>query len=99
MRVGQGSGAFYGYNYICCPDRMNIGQTDGDTVSASTPDKPSLLLEIKTERPRSLEKAIHAILQRRGRKVAGGGEEWFQTTRDEILAIWRFIDATNKVTE
>jgi len=85
---------------------MNIGQTDGDTIeriyaqiSASTPDKPSLLLEIKTERPRSLEKAIHAILQRRGRKVAGGGEEWFQTTRDEILAIWRFIDATNKVTE
>jgi uncharacterized protein (DUF1330 family) len=38
-------------------------------------------------------------LQRRGRKVAGGGEKWFQTTRDEILAIWRFIDATNKVTE
>jgi hypothetical protein len=106
VRVGGGSGTVYGYSYICCPDRMNIGQTDGDTVeriyaqiSTSTPDKPLLLLEIKTERPRSLEKAIHAILQRRDRKVAGGGEEWFLTTRDEILAIWRFIDATNKVTE
>jgi hypothetical protein len=30
-------------------------------------------------------------LETRGRKIAGGGTEWFKATRDEILAIYQFI--------
>jgi hypothetical protein len=30
-------------------------------------------------------------LETRGRKIAGGGTEWFKVTRDEVLAIYEFI--------
>lgn len=97
-RVGKGSGVVYGYGYHCCPDRLKIGYTDGDTVQriaaqigTGTPDKPTLLLEIKTDQCRSLERAIHATLEVRGRKIAGAGAEWFVTSRNEVLAIYQFV--------
>jgi hypothetical protein len=31
-------------------------------------------------------------LETRGCKIAGGGAEWFKATRDEILAIYEFIN-------
>lgn len=34
---------------------------------------------------------IHDVLETRSRKSAGGGAEGFKTSRDEILAIYRFI--------
>jgi hypothetical protein len=57
----------------------------------STPDKPVLLVEIKTNQCRALERAIQATLETRGRKIAGGGTEWFKASRDEVLAIYDFI--------
>lgn len=97
-RVGMGSGVVYGYGYPSCPDRLKIGYTEGDTVQriaaqigTGTPDKPTLLLEIETDQCRSLERAIHATLETRGRKIEGAGAEWFVTSRDEVLAIYQFV--------
>jgi hypothetical protein len=98
FRTGEGGSAVYAYGYGCCPDRLKVGYATGDTVQriadqigTSTPDKPVLHIEIKTDDCRALERAIHAVLRVRGRKIAGGGDEWFRATRDEIIAIYRFI--------
>jgi hypothetical protein len=40
-------------------------------ISTSTPDKPVLSLEIRTHDCGSLEKAIHATLEYRGKKISG----------------------------
>lgn len=97
-REGDGSGSLYAYGYRCAPDRLKIGITDGDTIQriadqiwTSTPYRPVLLLEIKTNRCRSLEKAIHGVLEARGKKVIGGGAEWFRVTRQEVVDIYRFV--------
>lgn len=90
-RKGAGPGSVYAYGYRCAPDRMKVGYTDGDTIeriaaqiTTSTPDKPVLFFEMRTDRSRALERALHAILVYRGKKVTGGGDEWFLTTVDEI---------------
>jgi T5orf172 domain len=89
-----GAGIVYAYGYRCCEDRLKVGFTEGNTVQriaaqigTSTPDKPVLLIEIKTDQCRALERAIQATLETRGRKIPGGGAEWFKASRDEILAI------------
>jgi T5orf172 domain len=93
-----GAGIVYAYGYRCCEDRLKVGFTEGNTVQriaaqigTSTPDKPVLLIEIKTDQCRALERAILATLETRGRKIPGGGAEWFKASRDEILAIYQFI--------
>jgi T5orf172 domain len=97
-RKGEGAGIVYAYGYRCCEDRLKVGFTEANTVQriaaqigTSTPDKPVLLIEIRTDQCRALERAIQATLETRGRKIAGGGTEWFKATRDEILAIYQFI--------
>jgi hypothetical protein len=101
LRLGEGSGFLYAYGYGCAPDRLKIGMTTTDTVqhiaaqiSTGTLDKPLLKLEIKTARPSKLEDAIHAVLDYRGRRVTGGGKEWFLTSRDELIDIYKFITGT-----
>jgi hypothetical protein len=98
VRLGEGQGIVYAYGYRCAPDRLKIGLTTGDTVerivgqiSTSTPDKPILLLEIRTHDCNSLERALHAILEYRGAKIVGGGNEWFRASRDDVVAIYRTI--------
>lgn len=98
LRLGQGDETVYAYGYRCAPDRLKVGLTTGDTVprivaqiSTSTPDKPVLLLEIRTHDCASLERAIQAILEYRGYKIAGGGKEWFKASRDEIVSIYHLI--------
>jgi hypothetical protein len=101
IREGEGSGTLYAYGYRCAPDRLKIGSTESDSVQriaaqifTSTPDKPVLLVEIKTHACRALEKAMHGILETRGKKVIGGGDEWFKATREEVLEVYRFIRST-----
>jgi hypothetical protein len=55
-RLGDGEGVVYAYSYACCPDRLKVGSTELDTVQriaaqigTGTPDKPVLLIEIKTD--------------------------------------------------
>ena len=98
VRKGEGAGIVYAYGYRCCEDRLKVGLTEANTVQriaaqigTSTPDKPVLLVEIKTNQCRALERAIQATLETRGRKIAGGGTEWFKASRDEVLAIYDFI--------
>ena len=98
IRLGDGKQTLYVYGYRCAPDRLKIGITEGDTVqriaaqiSTSTPDKPVLLVEIKTNDCRALEKAMHGILQVRGYKVSGGGAEWFLARVEDVLDIYRFV--------
>lgn len=98
IRLGDGPTFVYAYGYRCAPDRLKIGLTVGDTVqritaqiSTGTPDKPVLLLEIRTHDCSSLERAIHAILEYRGTKIAGAGQEWFKVNREEVVAIYRFV--------
>src|SRR5206468_1219703 len=78
----QGASAVYVYGYSCCPDRLKLGYASGDVVqriadqiTTSTPDKPVLHIEIRTDDYRALERAIHAVLRVRGKKIVGGGDE------------------------
>lgn len=94
VRRGEGLKTVYAYGYRCAPDRLKIGLTEDDTVEriaaqigTSTPDKPVLLLEIKTHECGALERAIHAILDYRGRRIQGAGREWFRADRDEVVSI------------
>jgi T5orf172 domain len=98
VRLGEGRHVVYAYGYRCAPDRLKVGLTEGDAVdriaaqiSTGTPDKPVLLIEIRTHDCGPLEKAIHATLEYRGKKVSGGGKEWFKTTRDEIVSIYESV--------
>jgi hypothetical protein len=98
VKLGGGPKVVYAYRYKCAADRLKVGCTEGDTVqriagqiTTSTPDKPVLFLEIRTHDCVSLEKAIHATLAYRGRKIEGGGKEWFKTNRDEIVSIYELI--------
>lgn len=99
VRLGAGPTIVYAYGYPCAPDRLKIGLTTGDTavqrivgqITTGTPDKPALLLEIRTHDCNALEKAMHAILEYRGAKVMGAGKEWFKTSRDEVVTIYRSI--------
>jgi hypothetical protein len=34
---------------------------------------------------------IQATLETRGRKISGAGAEWFKASRDEVLAIYKFV--------
>jgi hypothetical protein len=100
IRLGEGIGVVYAYGYRCCPDRLKIGYTEVDTVQriaaqifTSTPDKPVLHIEIRSHNCRALERAIQSVLEVRGCKVVGGGDEWFKVTQDELLGIYKFVTA------
>jgi len=79
---------------------MKVGRTKGDVIgrivqqiNESTPDKPTLSLIIRTESMHALEKALQGVLEVRGRKVLGGGDEWYLTTRDELIELYQTIVA------
>ena len=67
-RLGAGKKSVYAYGYGCAPDRLKIGKTDNDAVKriaeqikTSTPDKPRLMLEYKTDHPGTLETAALCV--------------------------------------
>ena len=98
IRIGEGVAAVYAYGYRGYPDRLKVGSTEAETVQriaaqigTGTPDKPVLHVEIKTNDCRALERAIHAVLEARGKRITGGGAEWFKVSREEILVIYEFI--------
>lgn len=97
---GNGPYIVYAYGYPCAPDRLKIGLTTGDPVQrvaaqigTGTPDRPALRLQIKTNNCSALERALHAMLEVHGRKVIGGGKEWFRVTRNEIVEVYRRVSA------
>jgi hypothetical protein len=65
VRLGQGPNIVYAYGYRCAQDRLKIGLTIGDTIqrivaqiSTSTPDRPVLLLEIRTHDCRRRQRVV-----------------------------------------
>lgn len=99
---GHGAQCIYAYGYRCAPGRLKVGRTERDVLSrvaeqitTSTPDRPAIFLIIYTDECRALERAMHAFLQFRGRRITGGGGEWFLTTRDELLDIYRAINGSS----
>lgn len=81
--------------------QCKIGRTESDVgsrvkrqMTAAIYEKPEIGLEIRTDNPRCLEKAIHAILELKGRKIDtdGGGNEWFFTSPNEVMVIQTLIN-------
>ena len=69
LHLGEGPEFVYAYGYRCLPGRLKIGSTIIDTVQriaaqidTSTPDRPALYLEIRTNNCRVTERAIQAVL-------------------------------------
>jgi hypothetical protein len=94
LRIGTGCGVVYAYRYDGLDKRLKIGRADGsaeqriaDQISTGSPGKPMLVLEIKTDDCRKLERALHAVLDLRGLRIVGGGNEWFAVTREEVVAL------------
>ena len=54
-------------------------------------EDPEIGLEIRTDNPGCLEKAIHAILELKGRKI-NGRNEWFFTSPNEVMMIQILIN-------
>ena len=98
LEIGKGEESVYAYGYRCAPDRLKIGSCAGDVVSrvaaqisTGTPDKPVLLLAIRTHDCRALERALHGVFRLRRRKVNGAGAEWFLATREEVISVYENI--------
>ena len=80
----------------------NIGMTKRSTFKRVGEQKekfdhqsPEVGLEIKTNNPRALEKAIHAILELKGQQVetSGKGSEWFLTSPTEVVGIYTILNS------
>lgn len=80
----------------------NIGMTKRSTSKRVGEQKekfdhqiPEIGLEIKTNNPRALEKAIHAILELKGQRVetSGKGNEWFLTSPTEVVGIYTILNS------
>ena len=62
-------------------------------TTTAMPEAPLLLLEVKTESPRELERAIHGVLEYRGQALDGRvGSEWFLSSEPEIQGIIEWIE-------
>ena len=81
--------------------QCKVGMTESDVgsrvkgqMTAAIYEKPEIGLEIRTDNPRCLERAIHAILELKGRKIDtdGGGNEWFFTSPNEVMIIQILIN-------
>jgi hypothetical protein len=55
------------------------------------PDTAALVLELRSDRPKELERLLHAMLDWRGKRIRG---EWFAVTREEVIAVYEAILAT-----
>ena len=77
-----------------CKIGMTVDDVEKRVGSQVTgnPGKATIALEFKTDHPRELEAALHAILKLSGRHVKeGGGIEWFKTNPDEVERIYHFL--------
>ena len=76
-----------------------IGRTSSEDLNrvlqqtnAAIPEKPEVLLHIRTDASVELERAIHLILKLRGKHNKDSpGTEWFKTNCNEIEEIYLFI--------
>lgn len=84
---------------------IKIGMTAGDVeariasqVGTGLPEPPSLLLVLRVESARLVERILHDVLTLRGQQIATApGAEWFTTTIDELLEINRWLQDSGPV--
>ena len=78
-----------------------VGMTESDVETrvkaqrtTAIYEEPEIGLEIRTDNPRCLEKAIHAILELKDRKIDTGSKanEWFLTSPNEVMVIHTLIN-------
>ena len=90
-----------GQEFWQCKIGMTVDNVE-KRVGHQTTGNPeeAIALEFKTDRPRELESALHAILKLRGRHVTeGGGVEWFKTNPDEVTRIYHFLTSLQSTGE
>jgi hypothetical protein len=99
LRLGNGPEHVYGYGYAVAPGCIKVGSTKNMSpveriarqIETSTPGQPVLLIAIATANSQALERALHGTLECRGRKITGGGKDWFRAHRDEIASLVDFV--------
>ena len=81
--------------------QCKIGMTENDVGNrvksqrtTAIYENPEIGLEILADNPRALEKAIHAVLEMKDRKIdtSGNGNEWFLTSPTEVAGIYTLIN-------
>ena len=81
--------------------QCKVGMTESDVdtrvkaqMTSAIYEEPEIGLVLRTDTPRCLEKAIHAILELKGRKIntSGRGNEWFFTSPNEVMMIQILIN-------
>jgi len=75
--------------------KRSISKRVGEQKEKFDHQSPEIGLEIKTNNPRALEKAIHAILELKGQQVetSGKGSEWFLTSPTEVAGIYTILNS------
>jgi hypothetical protein len=76
------------------PIKIGHGKTPLDRINqqvTAMPEYPVILGTFEHENARILERALHAILSLRGKRISSPGAEWFQTTADEVRALINFV--------
>jgi hypothetical protein len=98
VRLGVGPETVYVCDTAYFRDVVKIGCTVipaidriVQQIATGMPGKPRLLVELKTENARTLERAIYATLAWRGHKVEGGGNEWFAVSPETVIEVARMI--------
>ncbi|MEM9147495.1 MAG: GIY-YIG nuclease family protein [Pseudomonadota bacterium] len=96
---GTGGECLYAYGFAGYPDRLRIGMTADDTperriaqqLGAGIPDRPKLHVIYRCRDARRLERAVHAILDCRDRRLVGTGPSWFLCSVEDLLEIIAFV--------
>jgi hypothetical protein len=71
--------------------RTSVASRLASQVGTALPERPVVVLAIPVERAAALERAVHAVLELRGKRVTDApGNEWFVTNTSEILSILDF---------
>jgi hypothetical protein len=99
LRLGEGPEYVCGYGYTAAPGCIKVGSIKrmspveriAQQIETGTPGQPVLLIAIATANSQALERALHGILECRGRKITGGGKGWFRAHRDEIASLVEFV--------
>ena len=96
--LGDGSQSLYVYNTTGTAEGIvkigysvnGVAECIAQQIGTAMPGQPRLLLVIKTDRARALERVVHGILEMQDRRLVGGGTEWFRATPEMVREIAEF---------
>ncbi len=95
LEIGEGDEYVYAFTFDGYRDRLKIGRCTAGVVarianqiSSAVPDKPVLLLTIRTHDCEKLEEILHRIFRYKKRAIDVSGKEWFLATRDQVIKVY-----------